>query len=337
MSINISWIALPPGVEPPLARLGLRKVGEASDQPRNWCTLGQTPSGWTIIAWDRDHDGYAKALAKLADHPSMITCEMSDVVMVSVACGLERGQTVWSVFHDPEKDPDGVAIEGTPPAELAEITAKLGADVAADTSDDTDHFFTAPVELARRICGYSPEDNPIAVWSLLRSGRPDVDDSNVPSLAAAVREQLMPVARSLGWDAATAHQELAEQPDDFTLIRRAGEFHHRLRINFAATEEFGVWIDAEVWDLRSECRRCLIEIEVRPANRHVPFWRRLFRGQRQFTESIEQPTIEDAIDKAKRDIGVADAFLQGGERGPTLRITHGWARDTWPALPANYD
>ena len=53
-----------------------------------------------------------------------VGCEMSTIVMCSEAHGYHGGQLQWSVTHDPDDEAHPLAVEGTPPAILADLESK---------------------------------------------------------------------------------------------------------------------------------------------------------------------------------------------------------------------
>ena len=87
----------------------------------------------------------------------VITADVEEHVMVSVATGWKDGQRVWSVTHDAQREMEHLQAEGELPAVFTSIRDRLRAEQqeAGGRRADVDHLFDVPVELAQTLTGYA--------------------------------------------------------------------------------------------------------------------------------------------------------------------------------------
>lgn len=83
---------------------------------------------------------------------------VKDNEMVSAAEAWKDGCRIWSVVDDPAEGDEHLESQGEPPESFATIRARLQAAQAAETGP-VDHIFDIPVESAKHLTGYHPDEN----------------------------------------------------------------------------------------------------------------------------------------------------------------------------------
>jgi hypothetical protein len=86
----------------------------------------------------------------------VITGDVEEHVMVSIATGWKDGRRVWSVTHDGQRDMEHLQTEGDLPAAFTSIRDRLRSEqqTAGGRKADVDYTFDVPVELAQTLTGY---------------------------------------------------------------------------------------------------------------------------------------------------------------------------------------
>jgi hypothetical protein len=74
--------------------------------------------------------------------------------MASGSLLFQNGTRIWNVVHKAEKGIYDLQIDGDPPETFSAFEFRQLQDEAGGPTAEVDHIFDAPVELARRICGY---------------------------------------------------------------------------------------------------------------------------------------------------------------------------------------
>ncbi|HEX3886624.1 MAG TPA: hypothetical protein VHW05_03930 [Phenylobacterium sp.] len=156
MGRSDSWIAVR-GIDRPqvVERLGLEETGREIERWSAFLGLGDMRNGWMIVrSQDFDYPK-PKLLASLSAGAEVLSCQVEEHVMVSIARGFRDGLQTWSVVHEPERGIDSLVVEGTPPPELADIEQRLRAEQDAEGEDaDVDFMFDAAPEIVAAISGY---------------------------------------------------------------------------------------------------------------------------------------------------------------------------------------
>jgi len=200
MSMNVNWIAVETaGSDLLLEALGVQEIGAFFDARGADFARVRTPTGWEVVVDRRmklklDH-GRGLSAERL-----VLAAEVTDVAMFSRLQGWRAGARLWSVTHDPEGGVEGLATEGDPPPELAEIAARLGAR-QAEEMEPVDHLFDAPLELSREICGFRPDEPQASPWIQL-SPAATSKGPRASSLPAVIGAELVPALSELGWTVA---------------------------------------------------------------------------------------------------------------------------------------
>lgn len=199
MSVNAHWIAAEAACSGFLLEtLGLQEIGASFDLREARFAHIRTPTGWEVVV-DRSMKLKLDHARGLSAERLILAAEVTDVVMFSRLQGWRAGARLWSVTHDPEGGVEGLATEGDPPPEWADIAARLGARQAKEL-EPVDHLFDGPLELGRKVCSFRPDEPQANPWTLLapaaRSKGP-----RPSSLPAAIRAELVPALAELGWTA----------------------------------------------------------------------------------------------------------------------------------------
>jgi len=154
-----------------LDALGLEPVPDA---PADYMFSGDFacrafPGGWFVVTSIQGLDlADDLATAAAVTDQMAVGCEMSTIVMWSEAHGYQGGQLEWSVTHDPDDEGRPLAVEGAPPAILADLEAKALKAQAGE--DDVDYVFEVPMQLVGHYTGFVYDDEEAPPdWVLLRS------------------------------------------------------------------------------------------------------------------------------------------------------------------------
>lgn len=218
MGRRLGWIGVRGvGAAEVLDSLGLVETGEIAfdGDGEGRIIYAELPSGWTIVWTDDFSFGEAHTLERLPPRCEAVACQVYDVVMVSSARGFEGGRQTWSVAHDPERD---LRAEGTLPPPFAAIRdAALATQAAEGPDPDVDHVIEVPLELTHAICGFRPDEGAVPIDTVFRvvehaqspAARARVEAGRGPWLALERRiaEELVPLARTLGFGPVADHPE----------------------------------------------------------------------------------------------------------------------------------
>jgi len=160
MTASIAWLAFQGRATADLLEaLGLQPSPEApTAQPEGAVCGTLLPSGWYLLQLDDCYHPLVNEalLLRLSEQGAVLGCQVDEVLMDSAAFFYEGGQCVWSVTHESDDSVYQLSVEGQPPAQLAEIHARLKAeqDEAGGEEAELDALFDVPVELAEHLCAY---------------------------------------------------------------------------------------------------------------------------------------------------------------------------------------
>lgn len=149
------------------------------------------PGGWFVVASQEGLDLATDLVSASATTEQLaMGCEMSTIVMYSEACGYQDGQLQWSVIHDPDDSACPLAVEGEPPAILAELDAKAVEDQAAEAG--VDFVFDVPMQLVAHYTGFVYDEDEATDWVRLRATatRPVGRDRRKPRRRPRPQEQI---------------------------------------------------------------------------------------------------------------------------------------------------
>lgn len=159
MGYSQSWLAVrgkPPSAV--LEALGLRGTGTREEIAESPIVGVELPSGWFLVVADRSGHRLMRepVLQKLSAGCEVVTGDVEEHVMASVATGWKNGQRVWSVVHDAQQEMEHLATEGELPANFVGIRDELlfKQQAAGGSKAGVDYIFDAPVELAKTLTGY---------------------------------------------------------------------------------------------------------------------------------------------------------------------------------------
>jgi hypothetical protein len=314
MGLNLSWIGVQGGQRAVvLDQFGFEEVGEVADEIGADYACAALPNGWLVfVTADRsfEMDG---PLAKISSDFFAVGCEMSETGMVSRARAFADGSLLWTVVHDPDKDEQGVIVEGVPPSPFEDIRQRLQAEQAAAGNSDVDYMFDLPTELAASICGYRPGQTRGLEWAVLRKKTPDKSRTPVrrpKSLSAAMKAELLPLLQSLGWHLANDPPSLSDPGE---IIRSFGRQEQTLWFDFGSGEETYIIVHFNSWEAISDSSRYAVSGFTRDPSVRLPFWKRFtWKHLRENTRPYAVPDdpVRAAIDKAKGEILAVDTFLK---------------------------
>jgi len=158
MGCSQSWLAVNgKSPEAVLDELQLQ-VAPSDEQKGHAPHAARLPTGWYVVV-----SGVFdlrilsdETVQRLAQGCEVIRGSVEDNEMISVAEGWKDGRRVWSVTHDAGQGEEHLEVEGEPPSILASIHARLRTAQDAE-SGPVDHIFDVPVDLAKAVTGYHPD------------------------------------------------------------------------------------------------------------------------------------------------------------------------------------
>jgi hypothetical protein len=159
MGYSQSWLAVRGKPRPTvLDELGLRATGTREQIAESPIVGTELPTGWYLVVTDRSGHRLTRdsMLQKLSAGCEIVTGDVEEHVMVSVATGWMDGQKLWSVVHDGQRDMQHLDAQGDMPVAFANIRDGLRSEQqeAGGSKSDVDYIFDVPVELARTLTGY---------------------------------------------------------------------------------------------------------------------------------------------------------------------------------------
>lgn len=156
-------------------RLGCRETSRPAEWGRADLSLGDMGNGWLVVrclAFDHPTRELLEAMSVDAE---VLSCQINEYVMVSIARGYRDGRQIWSAVHEPEKGIFSLIVDGSPPPELAEIERRLRAEQEAEGGEEAevDLMFDAPSEIVAALSGYrDDQDQGTAFVELLQPQPP---------------------------------------------------------------------------------------------------------------------------------------------------------------------
>ncbi len=159
MGYSQSWLAVKgKPTAAVLETLGLRGTGTHEEIAESPIVGAELPGGWYLVVFGRSGDPLMSdvVLQRLSAGCEVVTGDVEEHVMVSVATGWENGRRLWSVTHDAQRDMEHLQTEGEMPSVFTPIRDRLRSEqqAAGGNKSDVDYIFDAPVELAQTLTGY---------------------------------------------------------------------------------------------------------------------------------------------------------------------------------------
>jgi hypothetical protein len=187
VGFNISWLAVR-GKSPSqvCSELNLEKTDEQSPFPESEVASVELDSGWYLVHFNQPDsivlsDNSIKNLSKKAE---VVTCAVSEVVMISMASSFVDGMFKWSVVHDSNEGLEHIEEKGNLPEHYQDIKNRLFEQLQADP-DSCDYVFDLPIELAKSLTTFRHDDvrededsNPFTIME-----RNDIESSATSSTA----------------------------------------------------------------------------------------------------------------------------------------------------------
>ena len=159
MGYSQSWSAVkgkPPAAV--LETLGLRGTGTREEIAESPIVGTELPSGWYLVVASRSGHRLMsdQNVQRLSAGCDVVTGDVEEHVMVSVATSWKDGRRVWTVTHDAQRDMEHLQAEGELPATFVSIRDRLRSEqqAAGGRKADVDYIFDVPVELAQTLTGY---------------------------------------------------------------------------------------------------------------------------------------------------------------------------------------
>ena len=156
MGFSLSWIAIK-GHSPHEVHttMGARSTGRREDFPESRLSAAQLPNGFYLVVFDREELAPAK-LRQFSSKFDLLYGFVEEHVMYSSVAAWHRGEQLWSVVHDAQKDILHLEVNGSPPANFAAIRDRLIAQQLREDPQkpEVDYVFDIPVELAKELTTY---------------------------------------------------------------------------------------------------------------------------------------------------------------------------------------
>lgn len=157
MGFKISWIAVK-DCEPSQVRemLSLSISGEREEFPESPITEVALPEDWYLLHFNEFDtpaldDVSLETISKLGD---VVTSQVHEGVMVSLASCFISGQLVWRVIHNAQISQDHLEATGDLPANFETIKSKKIKAQNEDFDQMVDYIFDVPIDLAMSVVGY---------------------------------------------------------------------------------------------------------------------------------------------------------------------------------------
>lgn len=346
MGGRLNWLAVERGDKAALlAQLGVTEGGLTSDALSEPLVCAELPGGWGVLVSQDMGLDLDRALPLASVQGLALGCEIEEHVMFSRLRAFRGGVPAWSVTHDPEVEPDGVTVEGEAPPALHDIRAALAAEWGAD--EGVDYMFDVPVRLGRQLCGYSHDESPPVMWTVLeRRGRRGRAPASArapaartppearPRLPAAFRSELLPRLEASGWALAADRSRLQkgdwcvtrihegrQQQQDF--MWRDDGLHPVFETSFLVREGAD-WNDPIL--LAGGIRA--VREGGRPAG--TPLWRWIVDQYRKRPDEPPVDPLDKLIARVKEDLASVEALLSRGEQDWRIDISRGSAESLKP-------
>lgn len=157
MGYSISWIAFQGLTKSEiLSCTRLIDTGEPDGVNESPISGSELPCGWYVLFLNDVTHPYVSGdtLRELSRGCSVLGCQVEEHAMVSASFFYQNGTRIWNVVHDSEKGLYHLEIDGDPPESFSISECRQKQDSAGGEGAGVDYIFDAPLELARRICGY---------------------------------------------------------------------------------------------------------------------------------------------------------------------------------------
>lgn len=333
MGLNLIWLAVEGADRSSvLDRLGFAEAGDVSDEMHAEYSCAELPGGWLILTSTDRQFSLDEMLAATISENLVLSCEVYESALFSQLRAFQGGVPIWSVTHDPDKEDGGLVVEGTPPSQYEKIKDRLVAEQIAAADEPVNYMFDAPLELSESVCGYRGDRSSGVEWTVLRrkqsQARPHTTGRE-KTLLGAMKSELLPFLRTLGWSLESSRPNLAE-PEEIT--RRIGPLYQSIWFDFLDGDEVYIFVlfwasDRKEPDSRYFVTGRVVDVVIQP-----PIWKRLSWKRLLDLSTPPHPTdpISEAIKGARRDILLADKFLKTGVADPGIRLDTAYNRGVWP-------
>lgn len=324
MGLNTSWIVTT-GMDKARVLDALGLVETELDEGLDIAdvAVAELPGGHVVVHYGDIRERKVEEIAGRFPQGRVLWGYLSETVMYSAVAGMADGRQVWSVLHNPDIDPNGVQVEGEPPAELAPIVEDFRRQKAEDDDEiPVDYVFAAPMALTRVLTGYDPErqsDQGFRIAERRLSGKAGERQAERLAferrLVEAVRAEVYPAAQARGFGPpaeGSGHRELG--PDRNTLVRQRDGWSEELLF------QPGMYSGVAKVAITFFTQRTGESRGGRPGQAIVapprPSLLQLFTGPKK--EPAEE-ALARAIEEARMLVGAIDEHLREGTPNPHIR------------------
>jgi hypothetical protein len=163
MGFSITWFAFRASEGEALMReLRLAPTGETDDGPDSLIATARLKNGWQVLWYTKYGCRFLQEadLKRLSARSEIVRCLVEEHVMASSSELWSGGLRKWSLSHEGENGPRGLAVEGKPPACFPDVRREMETTQAAKGGDkaEVDYIFEIPLLVAKNIVGFKHDE-----------------------------------------------------------------------------------------------------------------------------------------------------------------------------------
>ncbi|MBA4794188.1 MAG: hypothetical protein H2041_11030 [Phenylobacterium sp.] len=307
MGVRLDWLAVRAGRRKALLdRLDLELAGEVSQEVGEGLVLATLPSGWLVLVGPHDDPAILPNIG-----PASEACgeglggQVVESVGYSRLQRYEAGRMLWSLASGAST---GISERSGAPPPLPEDCATP---------------FEAVLALSESLCGYRPGETSGLAWRrLVRRGAARPANGG-GALLQRMRIELIPLLEDLGWSA----PPVPKMADAGVITRELGDHRQTIWFEYASGRETYIRVHFESADAQDGDSRGELGFVGAPRKEPLPVWKR-FTWKRLAELSNYPPGPADpitaALDRAREEIQVADAYLRTGAPDRRIYVTQRW-------------
>ena len=309
MGVGLDWLAVrTEGRKALLDRLDLELAGEVSQEVGEGLVLATLPSGWLVLVGPADDPAILPNAGAASEAcGEALGGQIVEAVGYSRLQRYEHGRLLWSVASE---ETSGIPERSGSPPPLPEDCATP---------------FEAVLALSESLCGYRPGETSGLAWrSLVRRGAARPANGGGSSLQR-MRAELIPLLEDLGWSAPPR----PKMADAGVITRELGDHRQTIWFEYASGRETYIRVHFESADAQDSGRRGELGFVGAPRKEPLPVWKRF--SWKRLAELSDYPPgpadpITAALDRAREEIPVADAYLRTGAPDRRIYVTQRWPR-----------
>ncbi len=164
MGFSQSWLAVKgKPAAAVLEALGLKGTGTREEIAESPIIGAELPGGWYLVVANRSGHRLMRepVVERLSAGCEVVTGDVEEHVMVSMAAGWKDGRRIWLVAHDAQRGIEHLKTQGELPTAFGGIRDEMRSQhqAAGGRQADVDYIFDVPVELAKALTGYRHDED----------------------------------------------------------------------------------------------------------------------------------------------------------------------------------